>query len=378
MYRPDRNGQDDEARFRIEGAAREVPGVRESMPIGEPSDLPSRPLPEKAPLHDRLAELADGLEADLRRGGYLVDDSPPPPFRAAFGADAMPFLDWVGKVLLPRLREFVKHRAPLPGPGVGAYAVRELDGYDQDEIVASIVNRLCTLDQWCRESRGGLRGSLTGLVERSDGIRVRNSIIVLVVAAVLATLGIVAALDLIDHAHSLADPGILEEFEVANFGATAAAPLRLRLDLRQPPGAPEQVRRVELLSLATPARFGPPRIVPPLVLDPDEPPPRAAIENWLASWQPNATDAARHGDFSRIAALVRGLDTTRGRAELDAALAAALAPHDPGKSVASFPYPGRASPALQNTILVATIAIFLAPLIPLALRLRRRLVRESR
>jgi uncharacterized protein YqcC (DUF446 family) len=49
----------------------------------------------------------------------------------AFFADTMTFYQWLQFVLLPRVRKIIeKHGTFPPESSVGAYAVRELDGFD--------------------------------------------------------------------------------------------------------------------------------------------------------------------------------------------------------------------------------------------------------
>lgn len=99
------------------------------------------------PRYEQLAAAADAIEVEMRDAG-LWRATPPTPeamrFQRAFGADTLAFEQWLQFVLLPRLREIVATRGPIPPTSqVGAYAVREFDGRDECQALTS---RLCALD----------------------------------------------------------------------------------------------------------------------------------------------------------------------------------------------------------------------------------------
>jgi len=84
----------------------------------------------------RLGELADEIEAEMRRLG-VWSESPPSEERVleggAFGHGTVPFEYWIQVVLLTRLREVAAGEIPIPGSSsVGVQAAREWDtaGYD--------------------------------------------------------------------------------------------------------------------------------------------------------------------------------------------------------------------------------------------------------
>jgi uncharacterized protein YqcC (DUF446 family) len=93
------------------------------------------------------ADYADRIERELR--ALNVWQSEPPPATAfesetAFFADTMTFYQWLQFVLLPRVREIVERRGQFPRESsVGAYAVRELDGWDAD---SGLIEALCDFD----------------------------------------------------------------------------------------------------------------------------------------------------------------------------------------------------------------------------------------
>lgn len=52
-------------------------------------------------------------------------------FKEAFGADTMTFAQWLQFVLIRRVREIIESNGEFPARSqVGAYAVREFDGFD--------------------------------------------------------------------------------------------------------------------------------------------------------------------------------------------------------------------------------------------------------
>ena len=91
--------------------------------------------------------VADGIEAELRRLGAW--DGPPPTPEAiakggAFGSRTMSFTQWLRWVLIPRLREVASGASEVPANSmVGAYAVRELDGWNE---ASQLIFRLTELD----------------------------------------------------------------------------------------------------------------------------------------------------------------------------------------------------------------------------------------
>lgn len=92
----------------------------------------------------RAGELADAIEAGLRRAGGWFD---PPPAEdqvlagGAFGMASVPFEAWIQVVLLTRLRQVARGEMDFPASSsVGAHAVREWDGaLDRDELIDLLI-----------------------------------------------------------------------------------------------------------------------------------------------------------------------------------------------------------------------------------------------
>jgi uncharacterized protein YqcC (DUF446 family) len=88
----------------------------------------------------RAGELADRLEAELRRLGAWVD-APPSEEEVlaggAFGMGTVPCETWIQVVLVERLRAVERGEMALPGSSsLAAHAVRELDGRtDRDDLI---------------------------------------------------------------------------------------------------------------------------------------------------------------------------------------------------------------------------------------------------
>ena len=88
-------------------------------------------------------ELADRLEAELRRLGAWDAPAPAGPATSAFGTLDRSFTQWVRYDLLPRLRDVAAGRADPPAESmVGAYAVRELDGVDEADKLIEVLLEL--------------------------------------------------------------------------------------------------------------------------------------------------------------------------------------------------------------------------------------------
>ena len=99
--------------------------------------------------YKRAAAYADSIEKELRT--LQAWQSSPPPDAAfeskqAFLADTLTFYEWLQFVLLDRVREIVAQRGTFPqGSSVGAYAVRELDGFDE---AGCLITTLCEFDSF--------------------------------------------------------------------------------------------------------------------------------------------------------------------------------------------------------------------------------------
>jgi uncharacterized protein YqcC (DUF446 family) len=99
--------------------------------------------------YQRAASYAERIEHELR--SLKVWQAMPLPDAAydsqkAFFADTMTFYQWLQFVLLARVRQIVEKRGAFPkGSSVGAYAVRELDGYDE---AGDLIAALCEFDEF--------------------------------------------------------------------------------------------------------------------------------------------------------------------------------------------------------------------------------------
>ena len=84
----------------------------------------------------RLGEIADEIEAELKRLKMWVPDPPDEGTvleGGAFGMNTVPFVTWLQVVFVSRLREVARGDLELPGSSsVGTMAVRELDGATED------------------------------------------------------------------------------------------------------------------------------------------------------------------------------------------------------------------------------------------------------
>ncbi|HEY7876397.1 MAG TPA: YqcC family protein [Actinomycetota bacterium] len=84
----------------------------------------------------RLGELADDIEAEMRRLGAWMENPPTEETvlgGGAFGMGTVAFDTWLQVVFVPRLRQTAAGAFPLPkNSSVGAQASREWDGETRD------------------------------------------------------------------------------------------------------------------------------------------------------------------------------------------------------------------------------------------------------
>lgn len=93
-----------------------------------------------------VSAAADRIEAELRQLGAWQETPLAPEqyeFTQAFGADTMAFVQWLQFIFLPRVREAVQSESFPSTSQVGAYAVRELDGWHE---ASALVTALCDFD----------------------------------------------------------------------------------------------------------------------------------------------------------------------------------------------------------------------------------------
>jgi uncharacterized protein YqcC (DUF446 family) len=99
--------------------------------VNSPIDIPA------------IAAKAAQIEAEMRRIGQWSDKAPRAEqfqSKTAFFADTMSFGQWLQFVFLPRVHEVIDGKSPAPASSmVGTYAVREFDGFDEAQGLASLL-----------------------------------------------------------------------------------------------------------------------------------------------------------------------------------------------------------------------------------------------
>lgn len=131
---------------RLGKITREIFRLLENPRLGRPAvsrfEIP-RDEPDPAPpalradaRRPRAGELADEIEAELKRLGVWRPDPPPEETvlaGGAFGMNAVPFFTWLQVVLVRRLREIAAGEMDVPRSSeIGAFAIREFDGDPRD------------------------------------------------------------------------------------------------------------------------------------------------------------------------------------------------------------------------------------------------------
>lgn len=99
-------------------------------------ERPRPPSKEELRKRKRLGELADEIEAELKRLGWWMPDPPPEETvvaGGAFGMNAVAFPTWLQVVFVKRLHQAAEGEFPIPrGSQVSTFATREFDGYPED------------------------------------------------------------------------------------------------------------------------------------------------------------------------------------------------------------------------------------------------------
>jgi uncharacterized protein YqcC (DUF446 family) len=99
--------------------------------------------------YEEAARRTNELEAEMQRIGFWQNEPLAPEqlnFCRAFGADTMAFSQWLQFVFVPRVRQIVEARGAFPAQSfVGAQAIREFDGMDEEGELARL---LCEFDRF--------------------------------------------------------------------------------------------------------------------------------------------------------------------------------------------------------------------------------------
>ena len=138
----------DPAEEEPEPAVREPRSSRfEAQPprVEEPPRPPSK---KEIANRRRLGELADEIEAELKRIGWWMPDPPDEETvlaGGAFGMNAVAFPTWLQVVFVKRLRQAAAGEFEIPrSSSVSTFATREFDGYRED--VDRLMNLLYEVD----------------------------------------------------------------------------------------------------------------------------------------------------------------------------------------------------------------------------------------
>lgn len=132
---------------------REAPAApvkgRPTVPVPEPGPRTEQPPSARAVAkRRRLGEIADGIEAELRRLGWWQDDPPSEETviaGGAFGMQTVAFSQWLQVVFVRRLRQAAAGEFPMPSSSsVSTMAIREFDGYPED--VSRLMDYLYEVD----------------------------------------------------------------------------------------------------------------------------------------------------------------------------------------------------------------------------------------
>jgi uncharacterized protein YqcC (DUF446 family) len=240
--------------------------------LPEAQALPEHRLPRKL----LLARCADRIEHDLRTAKEWRDDlSAAPPFRAAFGADVMPFSNWLQLVFLPRLRTIAATNGKLPAPGAAAYAVREFDGRDD---LAKLCSRLAWIDGIAsldQPERRAARGDFRFL-----GVATAYTLVIALVAVVALALGGELA-DRIDVRDPNESRGSVTAFVVRGLRSAPDSKLELRVHGRGDLDGLANVSTLELVQLSKPRFTGVTPGLIPLTIECDDLLAAPKIQNWL-------------------------------------------------------------------------------------------------
>lgn len=304
----------------------------------------------------------------MRGAGAWSNPLPPlPPFRQAFGMDAMPFVHWLQGVLLPRLNDVARGRSAMPPSShLAAHAVREFDGDDRMAPLIDVLREIDALSSPASphspdSSRPGMRGLLA-------------------LAHLFTVIGIVAGL----WAARWADRSLAHHFprHVSHVyhGSVSPSdgftPMRLSVVNEVGDDGALRDRQVDVTLFRRRAPLQP--IVPgaseaPVMLDVSGRVEAQALARWIeqagALRSPELEAAA--DELARIDAVVA---SARTRADVDG-IAARLPPGLPEPQVVDID--GHVPPVLSIGIAIAVGVFWVLPLIAIVIsRMRRTRLRD--
>lgn len=124
------------------------PGI--ASPTLTRSERPPRESTRKADARrNRLGEIADEIEAELKKLRWWMSDPPSEETvvaGGAFGMNAVAFPTWLQVVFVKRLRQAAAGEFEIPSSSsVSTFAIREFDGYGED--VDRLINLLHEVDR---------------------------------------------------------------------------------------------------------------------------------------------------------------------------------------------------------------------------------------
>ncbi len=310
--------------------------------------------------HERLGAIADAIERELRRLGVWMTSPPArvPEFKAAFGADVLPFVHWIQLVMVPRVREIAATRAAIPGRGVAAYAVREFDGQDEYRGLEQL---LYALDEICTpQARPQIR--LMGWRQ------IGAALLLFAIAIPLALFGIQFSTRMNDEIDHRFPPRFILSAQLEGLESNAIRWVELFVEgVEKSEGAIATESCTLVTVRSSTLRIG----VRPLALSAGEPIDPHRIAAWLGEWGAPIDAASTTSDANKIRETAESFFASKTKSELMAKREVSGTRVEPATECTVFP--GRASETVHNLVLLATLIILLVPLPFAALWVRRRL-----
>lgn len=109
-------------------------------------------------MQERVQAKIDEIEQEMKRIGYWQSDPLQPEqyeFRSAFAMDTMAFSQWLQFIFIPRVKSMIETGEKFPPDSHnGAQAVREFDGDDEAQRLASLLSEF---DEIIRQGSRGWR-----------------------------------------------------------------------------------------------------------------------------------------------------------------------------------------------------------------------------